>query len=96
MIKLSYNDKAEMVYESLNIQDQRAEDLVYRMDVIIHELTRPRRKGEKGPHSGELLKLFLGLAENEQELAFVAFTAGIKTVEIFDVITPEDEGDWLG
>lgn len=95
--KLKYidNPKAEFVWESLDISRARAEDLNYRMACIIHEITRPVRKHQESPGSDQLVKLFLALAENTQELAFVAYCAGTKVADIWETNDEyeEDFGD---
>lgn len=95
-MKISYNDKGTTTFESLNIPYERFLELDYRMACIVHDILRPRRSDEELPHSGVLLKQFLALAENEQELAFVAFCAAKRTLEIYeaDDIEEEEEEDY--
>lgn len=92
--KVSYSvDKNnDYVWQSLGISEKRADDLNYRMQLIIHDCTRPVKKGEQSPGSDVLVKLFLALAEDTQELAFVAYSAGTAVPQIFD--TEEDDDDF--
>lgn len=94
MIKVSYNDKKMAPHESLGISEERMEELSYRMDLIVHEFNKPLRKGEKGPHTGVIHKLFLALAEDVQEVALVSFFAGFKVQELF-AIEESQMGDEL-
>lgn len=79
--KISYNDAATEIHNALGIPKKRFEELEYRMSIIIHEFFRPT-KDHFLPKSDTILKQFISLAENHQELVFVSFVAGVKTEEM--------------
>jgi hypothetical protein len=90
MIKIQYKDNAESVGEALLIPKERREDLVFRMSLIIHDFLKPT-KDHVLPNSDQILKLFIALAENNQELAYLAYCAGEKTFEIFSDLEQVDD-----
>ncbi len=99
--KLKYIDNPdnEFVWQGLDIPEERAMDLDYRMECIIHEMTRPFRKGrgDESPGSDQLIKMFLSLAENAQELAYVSYCAGIAVPKIWnteDEFEEDFDDDW--
>jgi len=89
-LSITFKDGCENLWESLGIPEERANDLDFRLRLIIHEVTKPVRhdKGEQHPESDEFIKLCIALAENEQELIFCSYIAGLKVPEIYH--TEED------
>lgn len=75
------NDK-DNVWQALTIPKQRVEEIEFRFQVILHDFFKPT-KSEFLPSTDQIIKLFISLAENEQELVYCACMAGMKVEEIF-------------
>lgn len=48
-LTITFKDGCETLYESLGIDKKRADDLDYRLRLIIHEMTRPFRDNSEAP-----------------------------------------------
>lgn len=83
MNTIKWKDGCDSLYKSLRIPQKRADDLDYRLQLIIHEVNKPVRKGESTPSSDVFIKMCIALAENEQELVFCAYVAGISVNTIY-------------
>ena len=96
-LNITFKDGCDNLLEALGIDKKRGEELQYRLAVIVHEITKPLRQNEKSPESDQLVKLCIALAENEQELVFCAYIAGMKVNDLFDIDEEEyeEDDDWL-
>ncbi len=83
-------DKAETLAEEFCISTAREEELDYRMEMIMHDYHRPT-KDKTLPPPRVITKLFLALAQNEQELAYLAFNAGTQVQLIVSTYEDADE-----
>lgn len=88
--KVYWEDDKDFVYESLGITKERMDELEYRMSLIIHDFLRPTKSGVL-PSTGVIIKLFVQLAENAQELILCAYFAGQRINEMFGEQEIEDE-----
>lgn len=96
-LTITFKDGCDSVPESLGIPTDRAADLAYRLELIIHEVQKPVRhdKGEEHPNSDQFIKLCIALAENDQELVFCSYVAGLKVKDIYaDEEEYEEDEDW--
>lgn len=96
-MNIQYDDRCEYIWSALGIKQIRAEELDYRLNLIIHEIQKPLRKNETMTDSIGFIKLCLALAETEQELAFCAYVAGVGVASIYQVDEEEeynDDEDW--
>lgn len=75
------NDK-DTIWEALAIPKERADEIDFRFQVILHDFFKPT-KSEYLPSTDQIIKLFIALAQNEQELIYCAYMAGMKVEEIF-------------
>lgn len=66
---IKYKNGTTSVDEALGIPQERVDELEYRFRVIVHEFFRPT-KDEYLPSTDQILKSYIALAENEQELVF--------------------------
>lgn len=82
MKPIQYKDGTDYIYKALRITKERSEELDYRCSLILHEYFRPTKNGSLPP-TDRILKLYIQLAENEQELIYLAYFAGMKVEEIF-------------
>lgn len=82
MKAIKYLAEKETIWESLDISKERVEDIEFRMKLILHDFFKPT-KSEYLPPTDQILKLYISLAKNEQELIYCAYLAGMKTEEIF-------------
>jgi hypothetical protein len=90
-LNVVFKKDAEYTHDLLGLTEERAEELNFRFNLILHEFLRPTREGFLPP-IGNILKLFVALAENEQELVYCAYYAGMKVEELFgDALTEEDQ-----
>ena len=86
------NDK-DTVWQALAIPKKRVEEIEFRFQIILHDFFKPT-KSKYLPCSDQIIKLFIALAENEQELIYCAYMAGMKIEEIFgDELIEENEED---
>lgn len=97
-LNISFKDGCENLWQALGIQQKRADELEYRFALIIHDVTKPRRVDDEGPDSGQFVKLCASLAENEQELVFCSYMAGMKVAELFEtedeeIYSDDEEGE---
>lgn len=77
MKNILWKDGEEEIYNSLCIPEKRAKKLMHRFELIMHELHTPKENPEDNViEFAQIPKLFIALAENEQELAFCAYVAG--------------------
>ncbi len=82
MEAIKYINDGDYVWEALVIPKERADELDFRFQGILHDFFRPT-KNKYLPSTDQILKLFIALAENEQELVYCAYMAGMKVEEIF-------------
>ena len=80
---MKLKDKAKTLSEEFCIPKARAKELDFRMESILHDYHRPT-KDDFLPPPSQITKLFLALAENEQELAYCAFNAGCAVQHIME------------
>lgn len=92
-LNITFKDGCENLWESLGIEKDRADDLYYRLNLIIHEVTKPVRhdKGEEHPGSDQFIKLCIALAQTDQELVFCSYVAGLKVKDLYNT---EDEEEY--
>ena len=90
-LQVQFKTGCDDLYQALGIPEDRAEELTYRMKCIIHEVTRPTKGNEEGPTSDVMLKMFIALAENQQELIMCSYMAGFKTPDVFDLYDLDEE-----
>lgn len=70
--------------EALCLTDERFKELDYQLQLILHNLRRPLRDGEKPKRGMEIIAEILKLAKTESEVAFVMFVGG-RALERFDI-----------
>lgn len=96
MNPIKWKDGQDEIWDSLCIPVKRRKKLLYRFECIMHELHRPKENPEEQVIDfAHVAKLFIALAENEQELAFCAYVAGgivadMKESDEWEEIDEED------
>lgn len=93
--KLAFKDGCDFLHEALGLTNDRAEDLRYRMECIVHDFLRPTKENVL-PDSDVLVKLFMALAENTQEVAYLSYCAGETVERIFGAVAEYNRGDIEG
>ena len=83
MKPVKWKEGEDFLWKSLGIPQERAEELEYRFKLIIHDAIKPLKNTEDGPTSDTIIKLFLALANNQEELILCAYVAGTKIPEIY-------------
>jgi hypothetical protein len=94
MKPIIFKDGCDTLAEALGITKDREDELAYRLNLIIHDFTRPKRKSDKDDDnygSDKLIKLFVAVAETEEERIWCAYNAGNKVPEMYN--TDEYEFD---
>ena len=89
-LKTQFKDGCDTIPEALGIPEDRIEELEFRFNLIMHEYFKPT-KDQMLPPTDQILKLYIALAENQQELILCAYFAGMKIEEIFGEMLTEDE-----
>lgn len=82
MKDIKFRDGKDFIYEALGIPKERASNLEYRMALIIHEIFRPTKTGTFTWTDAQILKLFLALAETDEERVLCSYCAGRKAEEL--------------
>lgn len=90
MKPITFKAKYNTVDQALGISPARVRKLEFRCSLILHEQFKPRETEEEYPSSEEILKLFISLAENEQELVYLSYLAGMKVQELYVDYEPDE------
>lgn len=90
---ISYKEDADSIDEALQIPRERVDEFNYRCSVIVHDYFRPTKEGVLPP-TDQILKLYIALAENEQELVYLAYMAGCRTHAILTEMKESDDFDF--
>lgn len=91
MKPIKWIEDQENLGRSLGLTQDRTEELEYRIRLIVHEVTRPLRKGEESIDSGTFFKMCIALANTESELSFCSYLAGIHVAKLWDMEDAEYE-----
>jgi len=94
MEPIQWKDGCDYVWQNLGLSQDRVQELGHRMDLIVHELARPVRNPEEAPDTSQILKLFVALAENQQELVFCAYIGGMEMRQLYDEDEDNDETEF--
>lgn len=86
---IQYKNGCDTITEALGVSNERTSELMYRMELIIHELFRPTKTGVVEIDSQVIFKQFLGLAENHAEALWLSFTAGMHV----EALLPDEEDE---
>jgi hypothetical protein len=89
MKPIKWKEGEDYLWKSLGIEQERAEEIEYRIKLILHDAVRPVKDPEDSPGSDVIIKLFLALAQNQEELILCAYLAGTQIPKIYN--TEEDE-----
>lgn len=90
---IPYKGDAKTVPEALGVSEERSEELIFRMDLIIHEIFRPTKDQTITIESGKIFIQFLSLAENQAEAIWLAYVAGMKIEELIPTEDFDREDD---
>lgn len=85
-------NNVDTIWEAFGIAPKRAKKLQHRMDLAIHNLFTPTEDGLIRWRDIDIVKLFLALAETDEERVVLSYFAGIHCVEIaqrYDNCNPE-------
>ena len=84
MTEIIVKTDTDSLPEGLSLSDERFKELDYQLQLILHDLRRPLKDGEKPKTGMEVINEIFKLAKTERELAFVAFVGG-RALERFDI-----------
>lgn len=84
MTPIQFDRDADTYPEALGISKERAKELGYQFQLLLHEFEKPRKKGSPKPSTDFFFAKHLELAEDEKERVYCAFIAGMKTREIIE------------
>lgn len=76
MKDISWKDGEDTLFKTLGIPEARAKKLLFRMERTDYDFFAPEEDEEATWSEAELLKLFVALAENPQELILVSYICG--------------------
>ena len=88
---IPYKQGCDTVTEALGISNKRTDELMYRVELIIHELFRPQKSGVVELDSQVIFKQFLSLAENHAEAMWLAFAAGMHVESLMSGAEDDDD-----
>jgi hypothetical protein len=94
MKPIHWKEGEDYLWKSLEIEEERAEELEHRFRLILHDAIRPLKKDEEGPKSDVIIKLFLALAKTQEELILCAYVAGTKIPEIYSTEDEYEFDEW--
>jgi len=84
MKPIKWIESCEHLGQSLGLDEERSDELYYRIRLIVHEATRPLKKGEEPMDSGTFVKMCIAIAKTEAELAFCSYIAGMHVAKLWD------------
>lgn len=78
---VSFKSGCDTIPDCLGISEKRAQDLIFRGQEILHNFFKPT-KDDFLPPTDDILKMYIALAENNQELVFCSFLAGAEILQV--------------
>ena len=77
MKNIYWKDGEDEIYMCLGIPESRSKKMLHRMHLIMHNLNTPHENPEENIiQYADIVKLFIAIAQNEQELIYCSFMAG--------------------
>lgn len=82
MTPINFKEGAKTFAQAMSLTKEREVEIDHQMKLIVHELQKPLKAGEKPPPTIYLLKKFLEIAKNDEERVYCTFIAGLNTEDL--------------
>lgn len=93
MKDILFKNNSETVFGAIGITEERSNYLYYRMECIIHDMFRPTPTGHIEWKDTDIIKLFIALAETDEERILLSYYAGRRSLSLqmqYDTYDEED------